>query len=43
MICDVTDCINNADGYCEIENYIRIDEYGKCDSIEVRLMKETED
>lgn len=40
MVCAVNDCINNNDGYCEIDAYIRIDEYGMCDSLEVRMIDE---
>ena len=37
MRCEVKDCINNVNGYCDTENYITIQEDGSCDSMVVPL------
>lgn len=33
MYCNVNDCKNNTNGYCDIANYIIIQEDGTCDSM----------
>ena len=33
MRCEVKDCINNLNGYCDIDSYVTIQDDGTCDSM----------
>ena len=34
--CEVKDCINNVNGYCDTDSYVTIQEDGTCDSMLIR-------
>ena len=43
MYCNVKGCKNNSNGYCEIMNYVTINEAGECDDMVIINNQENED